>query len=273
MADAHERIKAIQEFKAALQEWHRGHDPKLRAWLNQNVPSIHRETIEANTHDIMTIYPPPVVGGPPMRVDPFDHMFEPIYFKSMVPYIEDMLDRTIGILRHPQPSIEADASAQVETEVKSGYAFVAMPMDENNHQLVDVLEAIKVGAKECGITAERIDDEERNERITDRMLEAIRKAEFVIVDLTNERPNVFYEAGYARGLGKIPIYIASAGTYLHFDVKDYPVITFRNMKELREGIVRRLRAIARPRPERALRSAAKQMTIRNDDKLSARYSV
>jgi len=53
-------------------------------------------------------------------------------------------------------------------------------MDRDNHALVDVLEAIKAGAKECGITAERIDDDERSERITDRMLESIRKAEFVM---------------------------------------------------------------------------------------------
>ena len=90
---------------------------------------------------------------------------------------------------------------------------------------------------------ERIDDDERNERVTDRILEAIRKAEFVIVDLTNERPNVFFEAGYAHGLGKIPIYVAREGTHLHFDIQDYPVIIFRNMKELREGIAKRLMAL------------------------------
>jgi len=45
-------------------------------------------------------------------------------------------------------------------------------------------------------------------------------------------------------LGKIPIYIARDGTELHFDVKDYPVIMFRNMKELRERVIKRLRAIA-----------------------------
>jgi nucleoside 2-deoxyribosyltransferase len=89
--------------------------------------------------------------------------------------------------------------------LQRGYAFVAMPMDRDNHALVDVLEAIKAGAKECGITAERIDDDERSERITDRMLESIRKAEFVIVDLSYARPNVFFEAGYAHGIGKIPI--------------------------------------------------------------------
>lgn len=65
----------------------------------------------------------------------------------------------------------------------------------------------------------------------------------MIVDLTNERPNVFFEAGYAHGLGKIPIYVARDGTSIYFDVKDYPVIFFKNMKELREGVARRISAI------------------------------
>ena len=137
-------------------------------------------------------------------------------------------------------------------DVRRGYAFIAMSMDENNHALVDVLEAIKAGAKECGITAERIDDDDRSERITDRMLELIRTAEFVIVDLTEIRPNVFYEAGYAQGAGKTPIYIARHGTDLHFDLKDYPVIFFRNMKELREKLVSWMKSVAATERTRAV---------------------
>lgn len=122
-------------------------------------------------------------------------------------------------------------------------------MDKEDHLLVDVLEAIKQAAHDCAVRAERIDDDISNERITDRVLDAITRAEFVIVDLTKERPNVFYEAGYAHGLGKIPIYVAREGTIIHFDVKDFPVIMFRNMKELRDGIVKRLNSIkTRRRP-------------------------
>lgn len=47
---------------------------------------------------------------------------------------------------------------------------------------------------------------------------------------------MFFEAGYAHGRGKIPIYIARRGTVLHFDIKDYPVISFRNMRELKDGL-------------------------------------
>ena len=62
-------------------------------------------------------------------------------------------------------------------------------------------------------------------------MESIRRAEYFIVDLTHSRANVYYEAGYAQGLGKTPIYVARQGTPLEFDLKDYPVIFFKNMKE------------------------------------------
>jgi hypothetical protein len=137
--------------------------------------------------------------------------------------------------------------ATIEAAVQIGYAFVAMPIDKDDHQLVDVLDAIKVAATTCGISAERVDEAESNNRITDRILESIAKAEFVIVDLTNERPNVLFEAGFAHGIGKIPIYVAREGTTIHFDVKDYPVIQFRNMKELKDGITRRLIALSKQR--------------------------
>ncbi|WP_205527616.1 hypothetical protein [Halomonas sp. JS92-SW72] len=108
----------------------------------------------------------------------------------------------------------------------------------------DVLDSIKEAANKCGIHAERVDEVQSNNRITDRILESIDKAQFVIVDLTHSRPNVFYEAGYAQGLGKIPIYIARDGTRLEFDLKDYPVIFFKNMRELKTGLEERLRSLA-----------------------------
>ncbi len=132
---------------------------------------------------------------------------------------------------------------------KPSFAFIAMPMDKDDHRLVDVLETIKHAAQRFGIVAERVDDTESNERITDRMLRSINSADFVIADLSNERPNVFFEAGYAEGRGKTPIYIARRGTPLHFDTKDYPIIFFHNMKELREGLQRRFDALSAITPD------------------------
>ena len=144
----------------------------------------------------------------------------------------------------PPPKREADGRDIVRLD----YAFVAMPFDGDDPQLIDVYEAIKDAAKTCGIIAERVDDVESNDRITDRIMESISKAHIVIVDLTKERPNVLFEAGFAHGVGKTPIYIARSGTQIHFDVKDYPVIMFRNMKELKEGVIKRLRALSVTNP-------------------------
>jgi hypothetical protein len=158
-------------------------------------------------------------------------------------------------VKHPKVSVGSSAEGlsaraiQQNLDHQAGFAFIAMPIDSDNDQLVDVLEAIKMAAAECGITAERIDEVESNQRITNRILESINKAEFVIVDLTNERPNVFFEAGFAHGLGKLPIYVARAGTTIHFDIKDYPIITFRNMKQLKEGITKRLIALTGERTQ------------------------
>jgi hypothetical protein len=54
----------------------------------------------------------------------------------------------------------------------------------------------------------------------------------------------FYEAGYAQGIGKVPIYIARKGTNLEFDLKDYPVIFFESYRELKSKLESRLRALA-----------------------------
>jgi hypothetical protein len=89
---------------------------------------------------------------------------------------------------------------------------------EDDHQLVDVLKAIKEAAAKCNATAEHVDEVKSNDRIFD----SITIAEFVIVDLTEEPPNVLFEAGFAHGLGKTPIRIAREGTTIHFDIKDYP---------------------------------------------------
>ncbi len=205
-----------------LREHEQTRNPKIREWINQNVARVKSEVFQAGCFATITIGPPPAVGGPILQdVDPFSMMFERIYLKSLVPTICDMIDKTIGFLLNPPP--ENSNQVTIKLGVRANYAFIAMPMDKDDHQLVDVLETIKDAAQKCGIAAERVDDTEFNERITDRILQSIDRAEYVIVDLTKERPNVFFEAGYAQGRGKTPIYVAREGTVLHQGLPSYHV--------------------------------------------------
>lgn len=253
-----EKIAELEKFRALLKSWedrkdyptHRRRiDPeKVRSQINQTKGNVRRIIVEQRCMKLLTIAPPPAVGGMVLRnVDPFDLIFDPPYLHSMIPTIVDMLDETIGSLRveaEVQPSeSQASGGTVIKTDILNNFAFVAMPMEPGNHRLVDVLDAIKEAAQRCGVQAERIDDQASNERITDRILESIQKAEFVIADLTDARPNVYFEVGYAHGLGKLPIYIAAADTKLEFDLKDYPVVFFKGLRDLKDGLEKRMRAI------------------------------
>jgi len=119
-------------------------------------------------------------------------------------------------------------------------ALIVMPMAENNPQLDDLLDAVKAGARAAGVDARRVDETHSSACTTSRILKAIEDSELVIVDLTFERGNVYFEAGFAQGRGKIPIYLAASGVEIPFDLKDYPVIVYKNMRSLRELLAARL---------------------------------
>jgi hypothetical protein len=243
------KIKRLQQFKELLQEWRKAPTNDVRSRINEEKHSVRREVLEAGCLRHMVIGPPPAVGGLVMNgVDPFDMIFNPPWGRSLIPVIEDMVDETIGALRGGAPA--AEVIPQVNESITANYAFVAMPIDPDDAANEDVLDAIKEAGQRCGIQAERVDDVESNDRITDRILESLRRAEFVIADVTNARPNVYYEAGYAHALGKTPIYVARAGTKLEFDLKDFPVIFFKNLKQLKDDLEKRLRALAEMRAKK-----------------------
>lgn len=240
------KIALLTEFRDKLMSAGRS-DPETRQWINQNSRAVRREMIEAKTFKTYTIGPPPAVGGLIMKnVDPFDVIYDPPYGSSMNSMLIDTIDQTIGVINDPlyQQAADIPVVAATTQETQKGYVFIAMPMAGEHPEYDDVHDAIRQAANNCGLHAERVDEVQSNERITDRLLESIRKAEYVVADLTNAKPNVFYEAGYAYGIGKTPIYIAKEGTHLEFDLKDYPTIFFSSMRQLRDGLEARFRGLA-----------------------------
>ncbi len=120
--------------------------------------------------------------------------------------------------------------------------FVVMSFDP---AMVDVAEAIETAASNCQFKAWRADKAAyTGEAINDVIYDGLRKADYVVVDLTGARPNVYFEAGYAHALGKAPFYIAREGAKLEFDVSGYPVLWYTTMKQLREDLTQRIQARA-----------------------------
>ncbi len=80
-------------------------------------------------------------------------------------------------------------------------------------------------------------------RISLAIEKQIRNCRFLFVDLTGERPNVYYELGYAHSFGKPVVFTAYEGTRIHFDIHDYQVDFYRSASELETAIKPAIRDI------------------------------
>jgi hypothetical protein len=159
---------------------------------------------------------------------------------------------TFQLIRTASPlASRSQTSAGPTGSYVPGTAFILMWMDPARPELVDVHEGVKDVFSEFGIRAYRADDIQHQDRITDLVLENIRSAEFLFADMSGERPNVYYEVGYAHALGKRPILYRRAGTPLHFDLSVHNVPEYQNITNLRKLLRARLEAITGKKIETA----------------------
>ncbi len=119
--------------------------------------------------------------------------------------------------------------------IEQNYIFVLMSFNPIYNEIYDeFVDAAKL--VDTKLIVKRIDKQRGDYRITDEILNNIAKSKLIICDLTDERPNVYYELGYARGLKKPVIACAKKGTKLHFDIKDFRTIFYSSSGELRKEI-------------------------------------
>jgi len=123
--------------------------------------------------------------------------------------------------------------------VLSGHIFVIMSFRK---ELQDVYDEMRFAVEAHGgdLTIERIDDKFGDYKITDAVLQKVQEAELLICDLTDERPNVYFELGYARGVDKTVILTAKLGTKVHFDVRHYKVLYYSSPTQLKQKLQREL---------------------------------
>lgn len=135
--------------------------------------------------------------------------------------------------------------------VEKKVAFVAMPFSE---EFEDVWEfGIYAPIRRCGYACEKVDVSAFAGDIVGRIREGIESARFVIADLTQERPNVYLEVGYAWGLKKPVILLAREGQKLHFDLSHHKCIFYKTIGKLAqdlERLVREMYGVGTEQPNR-----------------------
>lgn len=118
--------------------------------------------------------------------------------------------------------------------------FVVMPFGTHSLRSAVYDKCIEPIVTGLGFDCVRVDKIHTDSRITDSILDGIRRAYFVIADLSEERPNCYYEVGFAHALRKPVIPIIEDGHTIHFDVKDLQFIVYKDTVKLGDRIRDRL---------------------------------
>ena len=116
----------------------------------------------------------------------------------------------------------------------SEQAFVAVWFHDSMN---DSIAAIESAITKSGFKPVCIRNEFFSERIMDKALGEMRKSRFVVVDLTGARGSVFFEAGFAFGLGTEAIYVFREGddvkgSPLEFYVRHYQCYSYKDPADL-----------------------------------------
>lgn len=110
-------------------------------------------------------------------------------------------------------------------EESSSIGFCAMWFNEEVASLWTSV--IEPATRLAGYEPLRIDGKQHNGKIDDEIMASIRGSRFVVADFTGNRGGVYYEAGFAHGLGLPVIFMCREGDELHFDIRQYNCIFWK----------------------------------------------
>ncbi len=182
--------------------------------------------------------------GMVLGVDPPTHEETSLpTFSAAADYFDRAADKTLDIVDLLMANEGTDLATPGTANYEPNTAFIMMAIDSNKPELEDIKFAIEDVFKDFGIDAKAVNDMQHEEAITERILSEIQTREFLIADLTFERPNVYYEIGYAHALNKRVILVRKKGTKLHFDVAHRNCPEYENTTALRKLLKERLEVL------------------------------
>jgi hypothetical protein len=129
------------------------------------------------------------------------------------------------------------------TKSSSPQGFVAMWFDPT---LSDAwISGFDPGIRAAGFQPFRIDNKDYVGGISNEIMAEIRRSRFVVADYTGHRGGVYFEAGFALGLGLtvIPSCRGDEISELHFDIKHLNTLGWKTPAELADKLNKRIRAV------------------------------
>ncbi len=159
----------------------------------------------------------------------------------------DRVDRfqyeTLNQMSSNWRKIAKDTVSLAARLISSRQVVVVMSFS-HDPKLEDAYESFQEICGEYQYECSRVDNTNSVGRIVPEIGARIKKAAFIIADVTEEKPNVYYELGLAQGLNKPVIVTAFKGTTLPFDVADIPTIFWEGQRQLKDKLKERVALIA-----------------------------
>ena len=143
--------------------------------------------------------------------------------------------------------------SELKANVDSSQVFVAMWFSEEMTACFE--KGIRPAVEAAGFRAMRIDQKEHINKIDDEIIAEIRRSRFLVADFTQgsdgARGGVYYEAGFAQGLGLPVIFTCREDSVktLHFDTNHYNHIVWNTPEELCANLKNRILAVIGEGPE------------------------
>jgi hypothetical protein len=172
---------------------------------------------------------------------------------ELIQYLEYLEDETL--IRHftddpgdpipyYAPTIKGWKAVEPTVPVggEKGRCFVAMWFDDG----LDSVYAggFEMAVRDCGFDPYCVKAHPTNESIPDKILSEITRAQFVVADFTGDRHNVYYEAGFARGIGREVIGCCREDWVekLKFDTRHRGHVIWKDTDDLRQKLADSIRA-------------------------------
>jgi hypothetical protein len=161
------------------------------------------------------------------------------YLEKEMQYIEDIGAAVFRIT--PKGWSHIDSLRQGNPQSQIG--FIAMWFDKS---VDSVHSAIEIAIQNAGYVPLRIDRKEHNNKIDDEIVAGIRRSKFLVADFTGHRGGVYFETGFATGLGLPVIWLCRKDELekTHFDARQYNFIVWEadKLAELSKALQNRIEA-------------------------------
>jgi hypothetical protein len=118
------------------------------------------------------------------------------------------------------------------------HAFVVMSFGQDDRTIFD--NGIKPAIESLGIEAVRVDGDHFTGTVTEQIVDRIKGAYFVVAEMSRQRPNCYYEVGFAQALGRPVILLIDNPANIHFDVQGFPFVVYEGAVDLQGKLRERI---------------------------------